>query len=98
MGHVAFPDYSIETLNVIAEGNMVMTIARRTGTNTGVFLGLPPTGKVVRMFRMALFRLEDGKVAEMWAMDDWLGQFQQLELIGSSSEIIAAYKESHNLE
>jgi len=34
----------------------------------------------------------------MGGMDDWLGQFQQLGIIGSGGEIIAAYKESLNLE
>ena len=94
MGHVAFPDYSLEVLDMIAEGDKVMAIAKRSGTNTGVFIGLPPTGKTVSMFRIALLRLEDGKVAEMWGMDDWLSQFQQLGILPSNAEFMQAYTDS----
>ena len=98
MGHIGFPDYSMEIVNMIAEGDKVMVIAKRTGTNTGEFLGLPPTGKTISMFRMALFKVENGKVADMWGMDDWLSQFQQLGILGPNEDIIGAYKESHNIE
>jgi len=98
MGHVAFPDYSLEVVDMIAEGDKVMTIAKRTGTNTGELLGLPPTEKTISMFRMALFRVENGRVAEMWGMDDWLSQFQQLGILGPNEDIIGAYKKTHNIE
>jgi len=97
-GHVAFSDYSMELVDMIGEDDKVMAIAKRTGTNTGEFLGLPPTGKIVKMFRVALYRVENGKVAEMWGMDDWFGQFQQLGILGTRDDIIGAYKESHNLK
>ena len=77
-GHTAFPDYSMEIVDMIAEDDKVMVIGKRTGTNTGVFGGLPPTGKTVTMYRMALYRLENGKIAEGWSIDDYLGQLQQL--------------------
>ena len=77
-GHIAFPDYSMEIVDMIAEEDKVMVIGKRTGTNTGEFGGLPPTGKTVTMYRMALYRLENGKIAEGWNLDDYLGQFQQL--------------------
>jgi len=77
-GHAAFPDYSIEIVDMIAEDDKVMVIAKRTGTNTGEFSGLPPTGKTVTMYRMALYRLENGKIAEGWNLDDYLGQLLQL--------------------
>ena len=77
-GHIAFPDYSIDIVDMIAEDDKVMVICKRTGTNTGEFSGLPPTGKTVTMYRMALYRLENGKIAEGWNLDDYLGQLTQL--------------------
>jgi predicted ester cyclase len=95
MGHVGFPDYYLTINDMIAENDKVMVIATRTGTNTGEFLGIPPTGNKVKIFRVAMCRLENGRVAEMWGMDDYLSQFQQLGVLPSREEFIQAYKDSH---
>ena len=93
-GHIGFPDYSLEIIDMIAEGDKVLVIGKRTGTNTGEFLGIPPTGKKVTMFRMLLYRCENGKVAEAWGLDDYLGQYQQLGVLPPNAEFIQAYKDS----
>ena len=90
-GHAGFPDYSMTTFDMIAEGDKVMSIAKRTGTQTGEFVGIPPTGKSVTIYRFWLYKIENGKIAEMWGMDDTLGQFQQLGVIPSQPEFIQAY-------
>ena len=94
-GHVGFPDYSMAIDDMIAEGDKVMVLSTRRGTNTGQFLTLAPTGKSVKVSRFALYRLRDHKVAEMWVMDDQLGQLQELGVLPPQAEYIQAYKESH---
>ena len=94
-GHVSFPDYSMAIDDMIAEGDKVMVMSTRRGTHTGQFATIAPTGKKLKVFRFALYRLEDRKVAEMWVMDDQLGQFQELGVLPAQAEFIRAYKESH---
>jgi predicted ester cyclase len=93
-GHTGFPDYALTTFDMIAEGDKVMSIAKRTGTHTGEFVGIPPTGNPVTIYRFWLYRIENGKIVEMWGMDDTLGQFQQLGVIPSQDKFIQAYLDS----
>lgn len=78
VGHKGFPDYSMTIDDVIGEGDKVFVLSTRRGTNTGEFLGRPPTGKYVEIPRLALYRFEDGKIAEGWILDNYLSQWQQL--------------------
>lgn len=51
-----------------------------TGTHTGPFRGLPPTGRTVRFSGIEINRMADGKVAEHWFQLDALTLFEQLGL------------------
>jgi len=93
-GHKGFPDYTMTVDDMIAEGNKVLVLSTRRGTKTDVFIdGIPPTDNYVEITRFALFRFENGKIAEMWILDDMIGQFQQLGYLGSRDEILKAYME-----
>ena len=93
-GHVGFADYSMTIDDMIAEGDKVMVLCTRRGTNTGEFGNIPPTGKEVQISRFTLYRLENGKIAETWNMDDMLGQYQQLGVLPPTAEFVQAYKDS----
>jgi predicted ester cyclase len=41
-------------------------------------MNLPPTGKSITMTGIEIFRIEDGKVAELWAEANLIGLMQQL--------------------
>ena len=47
-------------------------------TNTGDFNGIPATGNNVVWTEIHIYRLEDGKIAEMWSEIDLLGLLTQL--------------------
>ena len=95
-GHRGFPDYTMTVENIIAEGDKVFVWSTRTGTNTGVFVqGLPPTGKFVKITRFALYRFENGRIAEMWIMDDLLGQHQQLGYLPVLQDVFNALREQN---
>jgi predicted ester cyclase len=51
-----------------------------TGTHTGQFRGLPPTGRKVRFSGLEISRMVDGKAAEHWFQMDTLTMFEQLGL------------------
>jgi len=50
----------------IAEGDRVMVRWTFHGTHLGEFHSLPPTGKPVAYSGINIFRVADGKIAEIW--------------------------------
>ena len=44
-------------------------------------MGIPPNGKSVTVTGFDLFRIEGGKITEMWQEADELGMLQQLGVI-----------------
>jgi predicted ester cyclase len=77
----AFPDGKTRTEDLIAEGDRVMERYSFSGTNTGSFLGAPPTGKKVQSSSMSVYRLADGKIIEHWGENDVIGVMVQLGLM-----------------
>lgn len=73
----AFPDIHQEIELMIAENDLVAARWTTTGTNTGFWNGLPPTGKAIRYSGVNIFRLKDGKIVEIWNHRDDLGAMQQ---------------------
>lgn len=63
----AFPDIQYYIDEMIAEDDKVVVNFRAPGTQNGEFAGIPPTGKKVVWRGNMLYRLENGKVAELIA-------------------------------
>jgi len=80
----AFPDWTEEIKHIIAEGDLVVIHFVSKGTNEGSFMGNPPTGKLVQINEMSIFRIEDGKIAEQWLIPDLLSLNQQLGFLSRS--------------
>jgi predicted ester cyclase len=78
--HSAFPDWRFSLEHLVAEGDMVTGHWVMTRTHTGplAMMGIPPTGKVVSMAGIEIMRFVDGKIAEVWHIDDVAGLLQQL--------------------
>ena len=77
-----FPDLHFAVEDVIAEGDQVLTRWTLTGTHTGEFLGVAPTGRRVEVSGMSLDRIENGIIAAGFDGWDALGLLRQLGLIG----------------
>ncbi|MCK4993347.1 MAG: ester cyclase [Bacteroidales bacterium] len=77
----AFPDLHITTNDLIAEGDKITKIWTAQGTHKGELMGIPATGKPILVKGIEVFRLADGKIAELWASMDNLGMMQQLGVI-----------------
>ena len=78
---VAFPDVHFTIHFELAEGDLVATHWSYIATNTGLFLGRPATGKQVTDTGIDVFRIKDGKIVEMWVVQDSLGLMQQLGVL-----------------
>ena len=79
-----YPDLQVTVEQVIAEGDMVASYQRYTGTQQGDVedeRGIPATGLATEWVSMGLFRIECGKIAEIWAGADDLGRLQRLGVI-----------------
>lgn len=80
----AFPDIHFTIDDQIAEGDRVVTRWSAHGTHTGTFLGLPATGKHVRVMGIDIDRFADDKVVECWVNQDDLGLLQKLGVVPGS--------------
>jgi steroid delta-isomerase-like uncharacterized protein len=67
-----FPDARIELAEIVAEGDLVSFRLTGTGTHRGPFLGIPPTGRTVRIRGIHHVRLRDGRIVEHWQGPDIL--------------------------
>jgi predicted ester cyclase len=74
----AFPDWAEAVNLVVAEGDYVFLQFTSTGTNTGSFLGKPPTERPIHINEVTIFRIAAGKIAEQWLLPDILSLNQQL--------------------
>jgi predicted ester cyclase len=78
---VAFPDWKVTIEDMVADGDRVWDRLKVEGTNTGPFMGLPPTGRRVSFEVLDISRFAGGKLVEHWGVADNLGLMQQLGLI-----------------
>jgi len=75
-----FPDLHLDVLDSSADEGTTAQRILFTGTHTGSFRGLPPTGRKVRFSGLEINRMVDGKVAEHWFQMDAVTLFEQLGL------------------
>ncbi len=73
----AFPDIHWKIEEQIAEGDKVMTRFEWTGTHRGTFLGVPATGRPVKVWGVVIDRLEQGKIKDTRIIMDALGLMMQ---------------------
>lgn len=74
----AFPDIHWKIEEQIAEGDKVVTRFEWSGTHQGNFLGVPATGRVVKVWGIVIDRLESGKIKDTRILMDALGLMMQL--------------------
>jgi steroid delta-isomerase-like uncharacterized protein len=75
----ALPDFRSIIEYQVAEGDMVVTRWRASGTHRGAFRGIPPSGNRIAVTGIGVFRFsEEGKVVESWDNMDQLGMLQQM--------------------
>jgi steroid delta-isomerase-like uncharacterized protein len=76
----ALPDWHSEVEQLIAEGDIVVERFTASGTHRGDLMGVPPTGKVVVLKGIQMFRIENDKIVERWGRLDEVGLMRQLGL------------------
>jgi ketosteroid isomerase-like protein len=76
----SFPDFRMDVVDVIAEGDKVVGLFKCSGTHKGEWRGRPPTGRrFENVDEIYIFRVENGKLASALAVvEDNLTRLQQL--------------------
>lgn len=74
----AFSNFQVIIEDLLVSDDKVILRGGWQGIHTGKFRDIAPTGKQVTVSEIAIFRLVDGKIAEIWANSDTLGLLRQL--------------------
>lgn len=77
----AFPDYVGTTDAMLAEGDTVAVRYTISGTHEGQYYGVNATGRSVEWTGMAMYRIEDDEIAEIWLEEDRFGLLDQLGVL-----------------
>jgi len=75
-----FPDYQTVIDDLFAEDDKVAARITMSGTHTGSFMGIPPTGKFISFTGMYIARIANGKIVEHWGEEDGVSLLSQLGL------------------
>jgi predicted ester cyclase len=77
----SFPDFRMEIVDLIAEGDKVVAHFKCSGTHQGEWMGNPPTGKRFEgVDEIYIFRVTNGKLSGATAVEDNLTRMRQLGL------------------
>ncbi len=74
----AFSDLDQRVDDVFGAGDKVTFRLTQSGTHTGEFLGIPPTGAEVKFRVLGVARFANGQMIEMWLDLDWPTLFDQV--------------------
>lgn len=77
----AFTGMHLQEQEILAAGDKVIVRFTNSGTQTGPFMGAPPTGKHAKWLGIGIYTVTDGKISEAWFGEDILGMLLQLDLI-----------------
>jgi predicted ester cyclase len=73
-----FPDLTTTVGLQLAHGDLVFQQGSANGTNTGPLMGLLATGRPATIAWMDLYRVVDGRIVEIWHLEDLAGTLGQL--------------------
>ena len=74
----SFPDLTITDYFTVAQGDIVAVHWTAHGTSKGNFLMLQPSGKPVKYTGSSMYRIENGKIAEIWETRNTLAILKQI--------------------
>ena len=82
----AFHDLNVTVEDMVAEGDKIAARFTAHGIHKGAFMGLPPTDKPISMTGIEIFRIEDGKISEIWGEANLFGLIQQLGILSAKGQ------------
>ena len=77
----AFPDVVITSEDLIVDGLRAAHFMTHAGTDSGGFMGLPPTGKPFRIPIVHFFEFRDGRIVRERRIYDFTGLLVQIGVL-----------------
>ncbi len=77
--HAGLQECRNEVEDVIAEGDRVAVRYTTRAVHGGMLFGTPPSGRRVTLTGIEVYRVVDGKIAEMWGVADMSELFSAAE-------------------
>src|ERR1700737_4428420 len=75
----AFPDFDMEIVDLISEGEQVVARFKCSGTHLGEWLGVPATGRrFENVDEIYIFRVQEGRLVSALGVEDHLSRLCQL--------------------
>ncbi len=74
----SFPDYKHDVNNIIATEDYVVAQVQLSGTHTNVYHEVEPTGNRIDYSGVFIFNMVNGKISEIWVLEDNLTRDSQL--------------------
>jgi steroid delta-isomerase-like uncharacterized protein len=79
--HAAFPDLRMLIDELVLADDVAVIFFTLTGTHEGELMGIPPTGKGMRVHGVVRSRFKDGRIVEEWEVLDQLAMLAQLGVV-----------------
>jgi steroid delta-isomerase-like uncharacterized protein len=77
----AVPDYHIQIDDIFATDDRLAMRFTASGTHKGALLGFAPTGNIVKVNQINLYRFDRDKLAETWQLLDVAGFLRQIGVL-----------------
>jgi steroid delta-isomerase-like uncharacterized protein len=74
-----FADTTFDIDDLIAEGDRVAVRWTMRGKHTGEYFGIAPTGAAIELHAIVVFRVVDGRLAELWPLVDHADLRRQID-------------------
>jgi len=68
--YAAFPDWRVRRIQLVIEEDRIAAHLRSSGTHTGSFRGIAPTGRHANVAEFAFYRLAHGRITEFTGSSD----------------------------
>jgi len=81
----AFPDYKFDVQDLVGENDKVVARYILSGTHNSPYMGIPASGKKIKVDGVLILKFSAGKLAELWAVTDLLGLMRQIGAIPSKA-------------
>ena len=77
----AFHDLQVTIEDLMQDGDRVTARFTARGVHNGEFMGLPPTGRPIVMTGIEIFRVQNGRIVELWGEANLMGLMHQLGIL-----------------
>ena len=81
-----FPDVISTIEDLIAEGDKVVARWRSRATHQGNYMGIAPTGNRIELTGISIYRIEEGKIAQSWSVEDQFGLMRQIGAVAGTEQ------------